>query len=134
MPLPQADFDRLVTAYLADIDNPQEDLWDELDELLGGDVETSWSFATRVLEQAPDGALAMIGVSILGNLLWRQPQRFAGRFEAAIRSDDRFFKAFQYASMTGVPLDVQRRLNAALIEKGADPKFVTEYDEDADEE
>src|SRR5688572_19898873 len=128
MPLDPNDFDRLVSAYLTDIDNPQEDLWDELDELLGGDVETSWKFATRVLAEAPESALAMIGVSILGNLLWRQPQRFVSRFETAIRTNDRFFRAFQYASMTGVPLEVQRRLNAALIEKGADPKFVTEYD------
>ena len=87
MPLDPNDFDRLVSAYLTDIDNPQEDLWDELDELLGGDVETSWKFATRVLAEAPESALAMIGVSILGNLLWRQPQRFVSRFETAIRTN-----------------------------------------------
>ena len=133
MPLDQKEFDRLASAYLADIDNPQEDMWDELEELLAGDAETAWRFATRVLEDASESSLSMIGVSILGNLLWRQPKRFADRFETAIRSSDRFFKAFQYASMTGVPIEVQRRLNAALLEKGADPKFVSEYDEDVDD-
>ena len=133
MPLDQREFDRLAAAYLVNIDNPQEDTWDELDEVLSGDLETSWKFAMRVLEDAPADSLSMIGVSILGNLLWRHPKRVVDRFETAIRSNERFFQAFQYASMTGVPLDVQRRLNAALIEKGADPKFVVEYDEDVDD-
>lgn len=133
MPLDQKELDRLAAAYLASIDNPQEDTWDELEELLSGGLETSWQFVTRVLEDAPEGSLPMIGASILGSLLWRHRERIAERLENGIRSSDRFFKAFQYASMTGVPLDVQRRLNAALIARGADPKFVVEYDEDVDD-
>src|SRR5688572_2144781 len=130
----EEELDRLVAAYLADLEKQEDETWEELDELMSADIERSWRFATRVVQRVPDDFLSMVGVSVLGSLLNRQPSRLADRFDSEIRGNERFFKAFQYASMTGVPLTVQRRLNAALIEKGADPKFVGEYDEDGEDD
>jgi hypothetical protein len=33
-----------------------------------------------------------------------------------------------------VPLDVQRKMNAAMGERGVDPKFLVEYDEETEDE
>ena len=111
---------------------PEDDAWERLDDLIHTNPRAAWDLIAEILERCADDDVAMIGAGFLENLLASQP-RLAGDFEREIRSNDRFFRAFQYAGMTGVPLDVQRQLNTALLERGADPKFVTEYDEEVED-
>ena len=74
----------------------------------------------------------MIGAGAVADLLHHHPN-LASRFESEIRTNDRFLKAFQYVVMTGIPLAIQQRLNAAMADRGVDPKFLVEYDETYDE-
>ena len=112
--------------------NPHEAAWDDLDDLMTSKPDAAWPTLLSVLERCHENDLSMIGAGALERLLVQSPARFAGRYEEQIRSSDRFFKAFQYVRMTGVPLGVQQRLNRALLDRGADPKYVVEYDEDAE--
>ena len=109
--------------------NPHESAWEELDDLMTTQPDAAWRILLSVLEQCGEGDLSMIGAGALERLLLQNPTRFAGRFNEQIRGSDRFFRAFQYVRMTGVPLTVQQGLNRALLDRGADPRFVVEYDE-----
>lgn len=136
---------RLVDAYLAYLehvrvpswppppDNPHDEAWEEFDALITSDPRAAWKLVLEVLQRCDSEDLSMVGAGILEPLLAHAPA-LAGEFESQIRSSDRFLKAFQYAGMTGVPLDAQRQLNAAMAERGVDPKFLVEYDEVIEEE
>lgn len=85
--------------------------------------------ALEVIHRADERDLANAGAVLLAPLLAARPLQFAGDFERHIEENDSFRQAFSRASMTGVPLDVQKMLNAALLRSGADPRLVVEYDE-----
>jgi hypothetical protein len=110
--------------------NPYETAWEHLDDLMTSQPDAAWQTLLGVLEQCHENDLSMIGAGALERLLLQNAAGFAGRFEQQIRSSDRFFRAFQYVRMTGVPLAIQQTLNRALLDRGADPKYVVEYDED----
>ena len=116
--------------YLTDPD-PQDEAWDEFHELATTDPCAAWEILLEVSKRCGDDDLAMLGAGAAQHLLFLRPE-LAPQFEAQISSDDRFLKAFQYVAMTGVPLAVQQRLNAALAGRGVDPKFLVEYDEEVD--
>ena len=112
--------------------NPHEAAWDDLDGLMTSNPDAAWPMLLSVLERCHQSDLSMIGAGALERLLVQNPKPFAARYEEQIRSSDRFFRAFQYVRMTGVPLPVQQQLNRALLDRGADPKYVVEYDEDVE--
>lgn len=114
--------------YLTDAD-PRDETWDDFHELATTDPRSAWEVLLEVSRRCADDDLAMLGAGAVQHLLFLHPE-LAPEFEAQIRADDRFFKAFQYVAMTGVPLAVQQRLNAALADRGVDPKFLVEYDEE----
>lgn len=136
---------RLVDAYLAYLehvrvptwpppsDNPHDEAWEEFHGLITGTPRVAWTLVLEVLQRCADDDLPMVGAATLEPLLAHEPS-LAGEFESQIRTNDRFLKAFQYAAMTGVPLDAQRQLNAAMAARGVDAKFLVEYDEVVDEE
>lgn len=114
--------------YLTDPD-PQDETWDEFHELASSNPRAAWEILLEVSRRCGDDDLAMLGAGAVQHLLFLHPE-LAPQFEAQIRSDDRFLKAFQYVAMTGVPLPVQQRLNTALADRGVDRKFLVEYDEE----
>lgn len=114
--------------YLTDPD-PQDETWDAFHELAMSDPRGAWEILLDVSRRCPDDDLAMLGAGAVQHLLFLHPE-LAPEFEAQIRSDNRFLKAFQYVAMTGVPLAVQQRLNGALADRGVDPKYLVEYDEE----
>ena len=125
----------LVTAYLEYLTrlrtggDAAESAWEDLDELLSDSPEKAWPVVLEILEKCDEEDVSMMGAGVLERLLLAHPKKFVERFEDRIRNDDRFLRAFQYAAMTGVPLPVQQPLNAALLDRGVDPKLVVEYDE-----
>ncbi len=122
---------RLVESYLRYLTepDPQDETWDEFHELAVSDPRGAWEILLEVSRRCGDDDLAMLGAGAVQHLLFLHPG-LAPEFEAQVRADDRFLKAFQYVAMTGVPLAVQQRLNAALADRGVDPKFLVEYDEE----
>ena len=113
--------------------NPHLDASDDLDEMIATSPRSAWPLLTEVVDRCDDRDVAMLGAGILQTFTQMHAPAYADNLETQIRSSDRFFRAFQYVSMTGVPLAVQQRLNAALLARGADPKLVVEYDESEDE-
>ena len=131
--------DDLVAAYLEYLTRVRtggdaaETAWVDLDELLSDAPEKAWPVVLEILGKCDEEDVSMMGAGVLERLLSEHPKKFAARFEERIRSDDRFLRAFQYAAMTGVPLPVQQQINAALLDRGVDPKLVVEYDEVVEE-
>ena len=129
----------IVTAWLAYLEAVRaggefdDDVWERFEELVTRQPKAAMEVALAVVTRAEEEDLALIGTGVLQNLLVEHPQMAAKEFEAQLRSSDRFLKAFQYTAMTGVPLELQRKLNTALLERGVDPKFVVEYDESEDD-
>lgn len=78
--------------------------------------------------------LPNLGIVLLGPLLVTSPLLVADEFERQIQESEAFRTAFARVSMTGVPLEIQKRLNAAMLTAGADPRAVVEYDEDPESE
>lgn len=109
----------------------EDDTWEEFHELCRSNPRAAWQLLLEVLERCAEEDVSLVGAGVVQDLLFLHPE-LAPQFEDAIRSNDRFLRAFQYVAMTGVPLDVQRRLNAALADRGVDPKFLAEYDEEID--
>lgn len=116
------------------LDNPHLDASDDLDEAIATSPRSAWPLLTEVVERADERDLPMIGAGILQTFTQLHAQAYAEHIESQIRTSERFFRAFQFAALTGVPLAVQQRLNAALLARGADPKLVVEYDESEEEE
>ena len=115
-------------------DNPNEDAWEQFDTLSRSNPRAAWKVLLEIVERCGDDDLSLLGASVLADFVVLHPD-FAPQFEESIRTNDRFLKAFQYVAMSGVPLDVQRRMNAAMADRGVDRKFLVEYDEQtADEE
>ena len=110
----------------------EDDAWEQFDEIARRQPKAAFSIALEIVNRADEDDLALIGTSLMAGLIVQHPRAVATEFEAALRSNDRFLRAFQYAAMTGVPLETQRRLNAAMLARGVDPKFVVEYDESED--
>lgn len=103
-------------------------------DLIEQDPSRMMGIALEILASADEADLSNAGIVLLGPLLRERPLELAGEFEAMIRSSESFRKAFSRVSMTGVPLEIQRTINAAMIDSGADPRLVVEYDESGDEE
>lgn len=114
-------------------ENPYEDAWETVDDLLSTTPDAAWPLLLEIVERCDDRDLGMFGAGALATLLVRHPAKFAGRFEHEIRTNDRFLRAFQYTAMSGVPLPIQQQLNAAQRDRGVDPKFIVEYDEELDQ-
>lgn len=129
----------LVDAYLTYLNNrgadPDGDFetWEALDELVQRNPGAALDAIREIVARCSEDDVAFLGASALESLLYAHP-RLIDRFESEIRTNDRFFKAFQYVAMTGVPLDVQRRINDVLRERGVDPKFLVEYDESVEDD
>lgn len=105
-----------------------DEAWETFHELSRRDAATAWTLILEVLRRCADEDLSLIGAGLLEEFVVLHPEMVAD-FDAMIRSNDRFLRAFQYVAMTGVPLPVQQRLNAALRARGVDPKWLVEYDE-----
>ena len=131
--------DHIVEAYLSYLRQLrsdasfEDDAWEQFDEIAGRQPKAAFSIAVEIVSRADEDDLSLIGTALLASLLARHPGVVAAEFETALRSNDRFLRAFQYAAMTGVPLETQRRLNAAMLDRGVDPKFVVEYEESEEE-
>ena len=110
-----------------------DEAWERFHELSRKDARTAWKLILEVLSRCGDDDVALVGAGLLGDFVVLHPE-FASELEEAIRSNDRFLKAFQYVAMTGVPLEVQRRMNSAMGARGVDPKFLAEYDEELEDE
>lgn len=110
-----------------------DEAWQRFHDLSRKDARTAWKLLLEVLARCGDDDVALLGAGLLGDFVVLHPD-FAREFEADIRTNDRFLKAFQYVAMTGVPLEVQRKMNAAMGERGVDPKFLVEYDEEIEDE
>lgn len=91
------------------------------------------SLIDTLVGRADDRDLHNLGVVVLGPVLQTFTAGVAGFFEKRIREDARFRSAFSHASMTGVPIEIQRQLNAAMLESGADASEIAEYDTGEDE-
>ena len=134
-----AEHEALVSSWLAYLEAVRaggefdDDVWERFEELITRQPKAAMEVAVSVVDRADEEDLSLIGTGVLQNLLVEHPQMAAKEFEAQVRSSDRFLKAFQYTAMTGVPLELQRKLNTALLERGVDPKFVVEYDESDDD-
>jgi hypothetical protein len=136
---------RLVDAYLAYLEhvrvpswpppaeNPHDEAWEQFDELITSHPRVAWTLLLEVVQRCAEDDLPMVGAGILEPLLAHDPA-LAGEYESQIRTNDRFLKAFQYAAMTGVPLEAQRQVNAAMAARGVDAKFLVEYDETIEED
>ena len=111
----------------------EDDAWERFDKIAELHPRPAFSIALEIVNRADEDDLALIGTALLAGLIAQHPGAVAAEFEAALRSNDCFLRAFQYAAMTGVPLETQRRLNAAMLDRGVDPKFVVEYDESEEE-
>ena len=134
------ELEALVSSWLAYLEAVRDggeldddDVWERFEELVTRQPKAALDVALEVVARAGEEDLSLIGTGVLQSLLVQHPQMAAKEFEAQLRASGRFLKAFQYTAMTGVPLEVQRRLNAALLERGVDPKFVVEYDESEDD-
>jgi hypothetical protein len=112
--------------------NPHLDASDQVDEMVATSPQPAWTLLCDVVERCDQADLSMLGAGVLQTFTQMHAPAFADAIESQIRSSERFFRAFQYVAMTGVPLSVQQRINAALLERGADPKLVVEYDEGED--
>ena len=127
----------LVDSYLKYLELVRGDVqaddatWEEFHELSRSNPRVAWQLLLEVLERCAEEDVALVGAGVVQDLLYLHPE-LAPELESEIRSNDRFLRAFQYVAMTGVPLDVQRKLNAALADRGVDPKFLAEYDEEID--
>ena len=135
-----AEHEALVSSWLAYLEAVRaggefdDDVWERFEELVTRQPKAALEVALAVVARAEEDDLSLIGTGVLQSLLVQHPQMAAKEFEAQVRSSDRFLQAFQYTAMTGVPLEIQRKLNAALLGRGVDPKYVVEYDESEDDE
>jgi hypothetical protein len=109
--------------------NPHWDAWETLDELVDSDPETAWNVTLNILQACDDLDFGSLGAGPLETMIWRHHGSLTDRFEERIVNDLRFRDAFTYVRMGGVPLSVQRRLNAALVQTGIDPGTLVEFDE-----
>ena len=114
-------------------EQPPDEAWEAFDEVIAKQPQTAWTLLLEVVSRCEEDDLPMVGAGLVESVLWRHP-RLADAFERQIRRDDRFLQAFQYVGMTGVPLPVQQQLNKALLDRGVDPRYVVEYDEEVDDE
>lgn len=85
--------------------------------------------ALEVLTRVEDRDLPNAGAVLLTPLLAARPLELAPLFEENIDNSEAFRIAFSRASMTGVPLEIQKRINDAMLRAGADPRLIVEYDE-----
>jgi len=106
---------------------------DELFDLIETSPSVAWKELLALIERSDADDLPMLGAGVIQAFTYTHAKPYAERIETEIRSSERFFKAFQYAALTGVPLSIQQNLNRALLDRGADPKFVVEYDDGEDE-
>jgi hypothetical protein len=109
--------------------NPYSEAWVTLHDLVYTDPEAAWRVTLGILGRTVEEDHNQLGAGPLEQLIWRHPAVFVDRFEAEILGDMRFRDAFTYVRMGGVPLTVQRRLNAALVHTGVDPRSLIEFDE-----
>lgn len=111
----------------------REDEAESVLEYIDADPDRMRRIAMELTRSVDPRDLPNLGIILLGPLLSASPLLVAREFELQIRESEAFRVAFGRVSMTGVPLDVQKRLNAAMIESGADPRSVVEYDEETDD-
>ena len=114
--------------------DPYFEAWEELHDLVYDDPEAAFDVIVTLLARCDERDLGALGAGPMETLLWRHAAAFAERFEELILTDGRFREAFEFVRMGGVPLSIQRRLNAALIRTGVDPTSLIEFDEHADDE
>lgn len=114
-------------------DPSNEDEAESVLEYIDADPARMRRVAIDLTQRVDPRDLPNLGIVLLGPLLVASPLLVESEFEQQIRSSEAFRTAFARVSMTGVPLEVQKRLNAAMIESGADPGAIVEYDEEIDE-
>ena len=129
-PATKEEFKRLLDEIAArDATNPHSEAWVTLHDLVYIEPEAAWRITLGILERSAAEDYGQLGAGPLEQLIWRHPAVFVDRFEAKILSDTRFRDAFIDVRMGSVPLTVQRRLNAALVRTGVDPRSLSEFDE-----
>ena len=114
-------------------DDEHDEAWEAVNELSRRDPPAALQVLLDVTLRCAEEDLPLLGAGALTELLRLHPE-LTPRFAQEIGANDRFFKAFQYVTMTGVPLDVQQRINDVLRERGVDPKYLVEYDETSDDD
>lgn len=92
-----------------------------LEDALLGDASAAWLLLLRLVAEAPERALALIGAGPLESFVNRHGAAFVDHLEAAL-SDPRFLEAAQNMDIypDSLPRDVEDRL-VALIGEGARP-------------
>ena len=129
-PMTKEDFKRRLDEMSArTATNPHFEAWETLHDLVDTEPEAAWRVTLGILGRTVEEDHHQLGAGPLEELIWRQPAAFVDRFEAEILGDMRFRDAFTYVRMGGVPLTVQRRLNAALVRTGIDPRTLMEFEE-----
>ena len=132
--LPETDEE--IAAWFASQHGDEPSREDEAESMLveiESDPGRMLGIALELVRRVDPRDLPNLGIILIGPLLVTSPLLVEEEFEKQIRESEAFRAAFARVSMTGVPLDVQKRMNAAMLEAGADPRSVVEYDEEIDE-
>lgn len=116
--------------------DPYFEAWEDLCDLCREDAPTALRVLLQLVDRCDSADLSRLGAGPIEDLAAHHGAALADELERLIRTNDRFFEAYKYVNMGGVPLVIQRRLNAVLVERGVPAaslcEFPESYDFDAD--
>ena len=112
--------------------DPYFDAWVDLDYLCHNDPEAALSVILALIERCDKEDLGTLGAGPIESLVWKHARLLVDRLEHLLRTNSRFFEAYESVNMGGVPLTIQRRLNEILVEGGVPRESICEFPESYD--
>ena len=103
------------------------DEWETVDALITDDPDEAWQVLLETIARCHEDDLYLIGCGELENFFVLNVVSYSGRIEEQLRANPRFFSAFRWVRMGGVPEEAWRHFNSVLAELGVPPEEIIEW-------
>jgi hypothetical protein len=109
--------------------DPYFEAWEDVCDLCREDAPAALRVILELVDRCDSADLGALGAGPIEDLAANHAAALADQLERLIRTNARFFEAYKYVRMGGVPIVIQRRLNAVLVERGVPAASLCEFPE-----